>query len=180
VAYQVYEAVNSYRTGYDDGSYKVLARYTDLKGTTANHQNMDGLRHPLTPNGWVIQSMGNGIAVCDDSTVDGSDTTCILGYFYESDGTTPFGGSSYSIDMVAGLSDGRVVAIRDENGNTRTDFYVFDLTTEGLPLGESVGAVGYQHVRHSGTKGMGVYKVRFCGDYQIDPNVTRPTLIILR
>lgn len=181
LAYQSYgAAVQSYRYGYDGTTYKVLARYSDLLGTTANTMNMDGLRNPLTPNGWVIQNYnGSGATVCDNATLDGSTTTCIKGHLYESDGTTPF----TAADRVAGLADGRVVMVSSptSQNNMRDIFYIFKLTTQGLPAGESVGAVGYNSVTHQyATKGMGAYGVRIIGDYQVPPSLPGGMVIMLR
>jgi hypothetical protein len=183
LAYQPYGATaQSYRFGYDGATYKTLARYSDFLGTTASLYNMDGLRNSLAPNGWVIQNYnGSGATVCDNATTDGSTTTCIKGHLYESNGTTPF----TAADRIAGLADGRVVMLASPTSggldNKRNVFYVFNLTTQGLPGVETVGAVGYQAVTNNyATKGMAAFGVRIVGDYQMPPTQQRGTVILMQ
>lgn len=184
VVYQMYQTttpVPSYRYGYDGAVYKTLARYSDFQGISGDVCYMDGLRNPLTPNGWVIQNYnGSGATVCNDATVDGSTNTCIKGHFYESNGTTPF---TTAADRVAGLADGRVAMLASPtaNNNQRDIFYIFDLTSQGLPGGETVGAVGYKAVTNNySTKGMASYGVRIVGDYQVPPAIPKGTMVLIQ
>ncbi|MCG3181888.1 MAG: hypothetical protein BIFFINMI_04328 [Phycisphaerae bacterium] len=155
------------------GTLAKLAAYTDT--TTGGFRgDQTGVNNALLPNGWIMANYsGTGYVVFNDATMDGSNTSGIVGHLTNSDGSAFTSGTS-----VVALDDGRVVAIGTSGWNKYEDFYAFSLTDDPnhLASGDTVGAMGYDAYTHL-TYASGAVELnymRVAGDYMVAQEVPEP------